>query len=163
MDVDIDKAGLKFKKQCHHGMPVSRHGIHVGGSYRTGDLLVPDRASIDIGKLMRRRGPVIGRNTCKSGQQNAFAYGIDLQGIVGEFLADDIADSLERWDEIIFSSRVGQRLPVGPGKFKPDVRERYRYAAHNIIDGGCFRPSPFMNFSRAGVLKNRSRTSTCVP
>ena len=169
MDVDVDHLGRRFEEQRHHRMAVARQEILVGAAHRAGQQLVAHRAAVDEEILVLAVGRLSVGRPAKPREPEALAIGVDRQRIVGELAAHDGGQPLQPRGVALIEQR--RRWPP-PGRSAPAPRfpagrrsPGWAIASRRIASAtwpDSVRGS-FRNFSRAGVAKNRSRTSTRVP
>ena len=153
-------AGSSVRNSTVDRIAVARQHVGIGAADRAGDQLVAHRPAVDIGILLQRVGAVEGRQRDVAGEPHAFALGVDGDRVVGEVGADHLGDARK---PAVGVSPVGGRSSVVRSVPDSVKRTAGKAIAMRLTTSVMAEPSArslFMNFSRAGVAKNRSRTST---
>ena len=164
MDIDVDILGRDVEEQRQHGMAVARQHVLIGGAHRAVEQLVAYRPAVDEQILAGRRGAVEGGQPGPARQNHALARGVDRHRGGGEVAPQHRGQPLGPC-RLGLAARRGQpeQRPALVGQGEGDRGMRHGQALDDILGGAGSPRADFMNFSRAGVAKNRSRTSTRVP
>ena len=85
MHIDIDECGIAGDEQRRRRVAVTAEQVMISGPQRAVQHPVPHRAAVDK-EVLRHRGPArIGGQGGIAGHPKAFAGGVDLYRVFGEF------------------------------------------------------------------------------
>ena len=93
MHVDVDQFRVDGDFEDGDRIATARHRLGIGPAQRRPDQLVLHRPPVDKGELLQAVAAVEGRHPGKAGQPHALAFGIDLDRVVAEILAQHLGDA----------------------------------------------------------------------
>ena len=162
MDVDVELGGVELEEERRDRKAVARQHVSIGGAERAGEQRIAERAAVDEQELLQRVGAMEGRQAGMAGEPRALPLRLDRHGVLGGTPRPAPAPRARR-DRLCPRAEDRAVRRSSPASVKRTFGCASASRRTTSVMAFASARSERRNFSRAGVAKKRSRTSTCVP
>ena len=135
MHVDVDLARIERDEQRQHRMPVARQIIGVGAAHGADKKLVAHRPAVDEEILAERVGPRQRRQRGKTVDDDALAFGRDLDRVGAKVRTENVAEPRQPPGRARQRRGKGHRRALFAGQREGDIGPAHGEPAHHFAHG----------------------------